>query len=61
MNKSKIRVYKKVLKEVAEKFHGAEDFINNLIDEICSQEKLLAEEAIYFLVGFTVYVSLLAF
>ena len=29
-----------VLKEVAEKYDGAEDFINNRIDEICSQEKL---------------------
>ena len=45
-------MYKKVLKEVTEKYDGAEDFINNRIDETCSQEKLCAEEVIYFLVGF---------
>ena len=48
----KIKVYKNVLKEVAEKYDGAEDFINNRIDEICSQEMLSGEEVIYFLVSF---------
>ena len=52
MNKLKIKVYKKVPKEVAEKYNGAEDFIKNIIDEICFQEKLSAEEALYFPVGF---------
>ena len=45
-------MYKKVLKEVAEKYDGAEDFINNIIYEIFSQEKFSAEEVIDFLVGF---------
>ena len=52
MNNLKIKVYRKVLKEVAQKYDGAEDFINNRIEEICSQGKLSAEEIIYFLVGF---------
>ena len=52
MNNLKSKVYKKVLKEVTEKYDGAEDFINNRIDEICSQEKLSAEEVIYVLVDF---------
>ena len=52
MNKLKDKVCKKVLKKVAKKYDGAEDFTNNIIDEIYSQEKLSAEEAIYFLVGF---------
>ena len=52
MNKIKIKVYKKVLKEISKKYEGAEDFINNRIDEICPQEKLSAEEVIYFHVSF---------
>ena len=55
MNNLKIKIYKRVLKEVCKKFEGAEDFINRNIDEICSQEKLSVEEVIYFLcflVGF---------
>ena len=49
MNNLKIKVYRRVLKKVSEKYDGAEDFINSRIEEICSQEKLSAEEVIYFL------------
>ena len=49
MNNSEIKIYKTVLKEVSEKYDGAEDFINRTIEEICYQEKLFAEEVIYFL------------
>ena len=52
MNNLKIKVYKTIIKEVAEKYDTAEDFTNNRIDEICSQEKLSTEEVIYFLAGF---------
>ena len=34
MNNIKVNVYKRVLKEVAEKYDGAEDIINNRINEI---------------------------
>ena len=47
-----IKVYKTILKELAEKYDGVEDFINKRIDEICSQEKLSAKDVICFLVGF---------
>ena len=50
MNNLKIKICKRVLKEVSKKCDGAEDFIN--IEEIYSQEKLSAEEVIYFLVSF---------
>ena len=40
MNNIKIKVYKRVLKEVSKKYDGAEDFINSRTEEICSQEKL---------------------
>ena len=49
MNSLKIKLYKRVLKEVSEKFEGAEDFINRRIYEICSQQKLFAKDVIYFL------------
>ena len=52
MNNIKVKVYKKVPKEFAEQYDEIEDFINNRTDEICSQEKLSAEEVIYFLVSF---------
>ena len=52
MNNLKIKIYKTILKEVAEKYDRAKDFTNNRIDEICSQEKLSTEEVIYFLAGF---------
>ena len=38
MNNIKFNMYKKVLKEVAKKYDGADKFINNRMDEICSQE-----------------------
>ena len=52
MNKIKIKVYKKVLKEICEKYDGEEDFLNDRIEEICSHEKLSTEEIVYFLLGF---------
>ena len=52
MNNLKIKIYKRVLKEVSENYDGAdgaEDFINSTVEESCSQEKLSAEDVIYFL------------
>ena len=49
---SKLKKYKKVLKRVAQKYDEVEEFINNIIGEVCSQGKLSAEEVTYFLVGF---------
>ena len=37
MNNLKIKVYKRVLKGVSEKYEGAEEFINSRIAQICSQ------------------------
>ena len=60
MNNLKIKIYKKVLQEVPEKYDGAdkekpgkydgaEDIINSRIEEICSHKKFSAEDVIYFL------------
>lgn len=35
MNKTKIEVYREVLRDVSQNFEGAEDFIKQRIDEIC--------------------------
>ena len=43
-----MNVYNKVLQEVCEKFDGAEEFINQKIEEICFQEKWSMEEVTYF-------------
>ena len=48
MNNIKIKIYKRVLKEASEKYDGTEDFMNNKIEEIASQETLSTEE-VYFL------------
>ena len=47
MNNAKLNVYKKVLQEVWEKFNGAEDFIKERIEELCSNGKLSVEEVTY--------------
>ena len=51
MNNIRVKIYKKVPKEVTQ-YNGAEDFINNGTDDICFQEKLSDEEVIYFVIGF---------
>ena len=48
MNNAKLNFYKKVLQEDFQSFAGAEDFIRDKIDEICSNEKLSVEEVTYF-------------
>ena len=40
MNDIKVKVLKKVLKEICEKYERAEYFINKKLDELCSHENL---------------------
>ena len=47
MNNTKLNVYEKVLQEVCEKFDGAEEFIKEKIEEICSNGKFSVEEVTY--------------
>ena len=47
MNSTKINVYKKVLQELREKFNGAEAYIKERIEELCSESKLSGEEVTY--------------
>ena len=50
-NINKLNVYTKVLQEVSEKFAGAEEFIKDEINEICSNEKLSVEEVTYLFIN----------
>ena len=45
----KIKIYKRVLKDVSEKYEGAEEFINSRIEEICFQEKLSVDFYLFLL------------
>ena len=44
MSNTKINLYKKLLQELCEKFDGAEFYIKERIEELCSEKKLSAEE-----------------
>ena len=44
MNRTKLNVYKKVLQEACEKFNGAEQYIKEIIEELCSGGKLSVVE-----------------
>ena len=47
MNNTKLNVYKKVLQEVCENINGAEEFIKEKIEQLCSEGKLSVDEVIY--------------
>ena len=47
MNNTKINVYKKVLQELCEKFNGAEGYIKEGIEELCSENKLSVKLVTY--------------
>ena len=47
MKNTKLNVYKKVLQEVCENFNGAEVYIRERIQELCSNGKLSVEEVTY--------------
>ena len=46
MNNAKLNFYKMVLQEVCEKFSGAEQYIMEIIEKLCSG-KLSVEEVTY--------------
>ena len=47
MNNTKINVSKKVLRELCEKFNGAEVYIKERIEELFNENKLSVEEVTY--------------
>ena len=44
MNNTKTNLYKKFLQELCEKFDGAEFYMKERIEELCSEKKLSAQE-----------------
>ena len=38
MNNTKIKIYKKVLQEVREKFNVAEDFVRERTEDLCNEK-----------------------
>ena len=51
MNDTKINVYKNILQELCEKFEGAEGYIKQRIEELCSENKLSVEEVTYLFIN----------
>ena len=47
MSNTKSNVYQKVLQEVCEKFNGAEQYVKERIEELCSESKLSLDEVTY--------------
>ena len=47
MNNAMLNVYKKMPQEVCEKSDGAEEFIKEKIEDICSNGKLSVDEVTY--------------
>ena len=47
MNNTKLKLYKKNLREVCKRFNGAEQYVNKRIEELCSKSKLSVEKVTY--------------
>ena len=47
MSNTKFNIYKKVLQEVCEKINGAEQYIKERIEALCSESKLPTDEVTY--------------
>ena len=47
--KSKIKIYKKILKEVSREFEVGHEFIASIVKTLCSQEGIFAEEVRLFI------------
>ena len=54
--KAKINIYRKVIEEVNNKYEGADEFIQNKINELCSEHGISTEEVrLYIFVSYTMY------
>ena len=60
MSNTKLNVNKNVLQEVCEKFNGAEQYIKEKIEELCSESKLPVDEVTYlFMNDYTTFKAVL--
>ena len=47
--KTKIKIYKKVIKEVCKEYEGASEFIGNKINELCFEREVSTEEVRFYI------------
>ena len=48
MNKTKVEVYREILRDVYQNFEEAEKFIKQQTEKICERKKIYVEEVFYF-------------
>ena len=48
MNKTKVEVYREILRDVSQNSEEAENFFKKQIGEICERKKISVEEVFYF-------------
>ena len=53
--KTQIKIYQKLVSELAGKYDGAEDFINSRVKELCLEHGILEEEVRLYIVLCCVY------
>lgn len=56
MNKTKVEVYRKVLRDSSQNYEGAENFIKQWIEGICEHKKTSVEEVFYFCISLVLLV-----
>ena len=52
MNKTNVKVYREVLRDVTQNFEGAESIIKQQMEEICERKKRSVKEVFYFYLFF---------
>ena len=57
MNKTKLDVYREVLRDVSQNFEGAENVIKQRIEKICERKNKSVEEVFYFHISLVFLVS----
>ena len=57
MNKTKLDVYREVLRDVSQNFEGAENVIKQWIEKICERKNKSVEEVFYFHISLVFLIS----
>ena len=57
MNKTKLDVYREVLRDVSQNFEGAENVIKQRIEKICERKNKSVEEVFYFHISLVFLIS----
>ena len=57
MNKTKLDVYRELLRDVSQNFEGAENVIKQRIEKICERKNKSVEEVFYFHISLVFFIS----